>query len=406
MKLTVKDLFDIPIFKNFKLIAGAGGQNRPVCLTETLDFEFTRGIPMPRSTLFTAKSLVLTSLLFAKDDPRQILEAVKGLCDLGVSCLAYKPVIYKNLPEEVISFANANDFPILEFGGDEFFEDIIFAVSYELNDGEDIASLETDLSKILDQEASFREELKIRKKINPNFKRYIRVAAIKDSSLVSEEEITSLVKKMASLERINKKASLCKFKDAYFIFLSQDTVNEVRFKALLADIFIALEIDESKIRCGLSSILVTNDNFGKAIREAFWACNVAVLEKDTLRYYNEIGIYRLIIPEIHSKNIINYMSEYLSPLGDISISPKNGGEGDAQTQNNAELKNILLETACIYILARGDLDETASRMFCHKNTIRYRLSKLHDLLDPYCNEKEFHENLSMAIRIYMLSHFL
>ena len=100
------------------------------------------------------------------------------------------------------------------------------------------------------------------------------------------------------------------------------------------------------------------------------------------------------------------MSEYLSPLGDISISPKNGGEGDAQTQNNAELKNILLETACTYILARGDLDETASRMFCHKNTIRYRLSKLHDLLDPYCNEKEFHENLSMAIRIYMLSHFL
>lgn len=77
MKLTVKDLFDIPIFKNFKLIAGADGQDRPVCLTETLDFEFTRGIPMPRSTLFTAKSLVLTSLLFAKDDPRQILEAVK-----------------------------------------------------------------------------------------------------------------------------------------------------------------------------------------------------------------------------------------------------------------------------------------------------------------------------------------
>lgn len=406
MKLTVKDLFDIPIFKNFKLIAGADGQTRQVCLTETLDFEFTRGIPMPRSTLFTSKSLVLTSLLFAKDDPRQILEAVKGLFDLGVSCMAYKPVIYKQLPQEVVHFANENAFPILEFGGDEFFEDIIFAVSYELNDGEDIASLETDLSKILDQEASPREELKIRKKINSDFKRYIRVAAIKDNSLQSEEEITLLVKKMASLERINKKASLCKFKDSYFIFLSQETPNEVRFKALLTDIFIALEIDESKIRCGLSSVLSTSDNFGKVIREAFWACNVAVLESDTLRYYNEIGIYRLIIPEIHSKNLINYMSEYLSPLGDVSVVSKGLHEYDNNIFDNGASKNILLETACTYILARGDLDETASRMFCHKNTIRYRLSKLHDLLDPYCNEKEFHENLSMAIRIYMLSHFL
>ena len=406
MKLTVKDLFDIPIFKNFKLIAGADGQDRPVCLTETLDFEFTRGIPMPRSTLFTAKSLVLTSLLFAKDDPRQILEAVKGLYDLGVSCMAYKPVIYKNLPFEVIEFANEKNFPILEFGGDEFFEDIIFAVSYELNDGEDIASLEADLSKILEQDASPKEELKIRKEINSDFKRYIRVAAIKDHSLQSEDDIICLVKKIASLERINKKASLTKFKDSYFIFLSQDTANEARFKALLADIFIALEIDENKISCGLSSILSTNDNFGKAIREAFWACNVAVLENDTLRYYNEIGIYRLIIPEIHSKNLINYMAEYLSPLGDISAIPKVSHEYGNNISYNGDSKNTLLETACTYILARGDLDETASRMFCHKNTIRYRLSKLHDLLDPYCNEKEFQENLSMAIRIYMLSNFL
>ena len=44
MKLTVRDLFDIPIMKNFKLIAGEKGLNRPVMLTETLDFEFTKGI--------------------------------------------------------------------------------------------------------------------------------------------------------------------------------------------------------------------------------------------------------------------------------------------------------------------------------------------------------------------------
>lgn len=46
------------------------------------------------------------------------------------------------------------------------------------------------------------------------------------------------------------------------------------------------------------------------------------------------------------------------------------------------------------------------KLFCHKNTVRYRLSKLHEILDPYSNDKEFHENLSIAVRIYMLSQFL
>ena len=219
-----------------------------------------------------------------------------------------------------------------------------------------------------------------------------------------------MVGRMASLERISKKAALCKFRDTYFIFLSQDTDEIFRFRALLADIFAALSIDESKIHCGVSAVLPISEDFGKVVREAFWACNVAVMENDPARYYDDIGIYRLIIPEIHSKNILNYMREYLSPLGDVS--PVQGISGSAAQEEGLRPvpvqgeRNVLLETACVYILSKGDLDETAAKLFCHKNTVRYRLSKLHEILDPYSNDKEFHENLSIAVRIYMLSQFL
>lgn len=80
------------------------------------------------------------------------------------------------------------------------------------------------------------------------------------------------------------------------------------------------------------------------------------------------------------------MEEYLSPL----------------LNNNEDL----LSTACTYIKSRGDLDKTAEALYCHKNTIRYRLNKIHELLDPNSNEKEFNENLSIAIRIYLFSQFL
>ncbi|UZM99773.1 PucR family transcriptional regulator ligand-binding domain-containing protein [Lysinibacillus sp. MHQ-1] len=54
--------------------------------------------------------------------PEYLLNAVKSLIELGASALAYKPVIYKDLPEEVITYAEEQNFPILRFGGDEFFE--------------------------------------------------------------------------------------------------------------------------------------------------------------------------------------------------------------------------------------------------------------------------------------------
>lgn len=392
MKLTVGDLFDIPILKNFKLRAGAGGLKNEIKIMEILDFEFTKGVTMPRVTLFSENSFVLTSLLFAKDDPAQLLEAVKGLYSFNASCMAYKTVVYKELPQEVLDFADAHDFPILEFGGDEFFEDIIFAVNQELGVGENIASLERDILKILDQETTPKEEIRIKKKLNPNFKKYIRAVAISDSTIPDEAVILKMIKRWETLDRINKKASICKFKNGYFLLLSQDTKDDERFRALLADIFVMFEIDENKIHYGISSIRLSAEDFGRTLREAFWACNVAVIENTAHRSYEEIGIYRLLVPEIHSKNVQNYMSEYLSPLGDLS-------DFDAE-------KPELLNTACIYILSHGDLDETAGKLFCHKNTIRYRLSKLHQLLDPYSNEKEFQENLSIAIRIYLLTQFL
>ena len=382
MKLTVKDLFDIPICREFKLIAVSGGLSRPVNGTEILDFEFIKGASMSRNEIFIGKTLVLTSFLFAKDDPELITDAIRRLYDLNISCMAYKPVLVKSLPREALDFADSHDFPILEFGGDEFFEDIIMAIRHELEEGEDIAALEKEFAGILAEELSSREESRLCKKINSDFKRFIRAVYIKDSCHDSDESLIALVRKMSSMEKLRKKAALCKFRDGYFVFLSQDIPDSERFRALLTDVFVTLQIDKDCVRCGVSSMLPAGEHFGKTVREAFWACNIAVMEDVPVRLYSDTGIYRLLVPEIQSRNLQDYMEEYLKPLS-----------GD---------KHELLDTACTYILAHGDLEETSRRLFCHKNTVRYRLSKLHELLDPGVNDKEFHENLSMAVRIYML----
>ena len=87
MKLTVKDLFNISTFSQFKLIAGAGGLDKPVEAAEILDFEFVQGIDISRDHVFDGNSIALTSLLFAKDNPNLIIDAVKKLHELNVSCI-------------------------------------------------------------------------------------------------------------------------------------------------------------------------------------------------------------------------------------------------------------------------------------------------------------------------------
>jgi len=387
MALTVRDLMDLNIMKEFKLLAGEGGLEKPISGNgiEVLDFEFVQGAGMSRDRIFEGESLVISSLLFAKDNPLLILDAVMRLYELGCSGMAFKPVFIKALPEEVLRFADSHDFPILEFGGDEFFEDVIMQVRNELNRGNDIQEIENDMEKVLDREMTVREELKFLRRINPNLKKYISVVGVWDETR-DGEAVENLVRRHLDSDRLRRKTALCKFRRGYFIILSQDEPEESRFRALQEDLFVQLGLDHRKVKMGYSTVKLLEEEPGRAIREAFWTCIVAQLEKKEVRRYDELGIYRFIIPEINSPYMQTYMQEYLQPL---------------MQEEHAELLN----TARAYIMCSGDVVKTAERLFCHKNTVRYRLSKIQELVDPHSNDKEFYESLSIALRIHMLTRF-
>lgn len=387
MALTVRDLLDLNIMREFKLLAGAGGLEKPISGNgiEVLDFEFVQGVGLTRDRVFEGESLVISSLLFAKDNPMMILDAVMRLHELNCSGLAFKPVFIRELPEEVIRFADSHDFPILEFGGDEFFEEIIMQVRNELNRGNDMQAIENDLERVLDREMSMKEELKFLRRINPNLRKYISAVAVWDSTR-DGEAIEGLVRQHLTSDRLRRKTALCKFRRGYFIILSQDEPGESRFRALLEDLMIQLGLDHSKVKMGYSTIRQLEEEPGRVIREAFWACIVAQMERTELRRYEELGIYRFIVPEINSPYMQGYMEDYLKPI----LKEEHGD---------------LLNTARAYVLCGGDVLKTAERLFCHKNTVRYRLGKIQELVDPHSNDKEFYESLSIAMRIYMLSKF-
>lgn len=385
MAVTINDVLELDIMKGFKVVAGKKGLSNEILATEILDFEFVQeGVDYRKNKIFEGDSIVLSSLLFAKDEPDLILDAVKRLMALNVKALAYKPVFFKKLPQEALDYADDNHFVILEFGYDEYFEDVIASIK-ELVEKDQAADLtETLFEEMLERKFTAEEAEAAKDKINPLLRPEILAVCLRLEG-VGEERIREIIRKGRPDHRLSSKIFVGKCKDKLMVILSQDEQNLHRFRALMEDVKVAYGLGEETYIEGVSDICNINTGIDRMIQQAYWAEAVAEIEEESTKWYKDLGVYKLIISDIHSSSIAEYMESYLEPLFDDS-----------------EKDQELLHTAIEYILAKGDSQKTAERLFCHKNTIRYRLGKIQEKLDPSVNEREFYQNLAMAIKIYLL----
>lgn len=384
MAVTIHDVLELDIMKSFKVVAGRGGLSSEILETEILDFEFLQEGQAYREKIFDGDSIVLSSLLFAKDEPELVLDAVKRLMSLNVKALAYKPVFYKQLPQEALDYADEHDFTILEFGHDEFFEPIITSIK-ELVEKDQAADLtETLFEEMLERKFTAEEAEAAKDKINPLLRPEAMAVCLRLEG-AGEERIREIIRRGRPDQRLSSKIFVGKCKDKLMVILSQDEQNLNRFRALMEDVKVAYGLTEEIYVEGVSDIRNIGIGIDRIIQQAYWAQTVAEIEEEQSKSYKDLGVYKLIISDIHASSIAEYMETYLGPLFDDS-----------------EKEQELLHTAIEYILAKGDSQKTAERLFCHKNTIRYRLGKIQEKLDPAVNEREFYQNLAMAVKIHLL----
>jgi DNA-binding PucR family transcriptional regulator len=63
----------------------------------------------------------------------------------------------------------------------------------------------------------------------------------------------------------------------------------------------------------------------------------------------------------------------------------------------------LLNTAIVYVESEGNINTTSEKLFQHKNTIRYRIRKINELLGSNQVEGMAYETLAIAIRLYLIN---
>lgn len=386
MAVIIGDLLNMEIMQDFKIVAGSKGLSRTVSLTEILDFEFMDEGIAYRQRGFLGNSIVLTSLLFAKDKPELILQTLKKLISQDVQAMAYKPVFFEKLPQEALDYAERMKFPVLEFGRDEFFEDIIFSIRSLTEQDNILGQTEPLIREMLGRKFTEEEAADAHERMNPLLRPLVTVLFIRDKELRGNQ-INAKIRRSRPDEKLRSKTFVGKYEDLFVVILSLDDNQKERFETLLEDVLISYGLIDRELVMGLSNPRRLDDRFDEAIREAYWAQKVAEIEGDRKRYYRDLGIYQLIVSYIHTTPMRRYVQNFFAPLFD-----------------EEEKDGELLHTAIEYVLAKGDAVKAAEHLYCHKNTIRYRIGKLQEKLDPCSNEKEFYLNLAVAVKIYLLTN--
>ncbi|MGE5678313.1 MAG: PucR family transcriptional regulator [Pseudomonadota bacterium] len=378
MYITVSDALQLERFQRFKLVAGHNGLHRRIEKISLLDYEILNRI----EGQFLKNEFALSSLLGAKDDPSLIIGSVKYLVQSGVSGLAVKNIYFDRLPDEVIEYADNCDFPIFIFDNSVFFEDIITDIRDVLRDLEKGTELEYQLNSMLESNVSGEDITSLFHKTIGFFKSPFLVVYFREHAGAVNSDLLSVMEHFRSI-RSDTIKGLFRFNRGLLMVYASESCNEATYKADLA----YLGINKENYYIGRSIIFDHESSYKAAVQQAVWASRAACAEGLGEMCYQDIGVYKLIIPFFENNLYEEFLQQTLQPIIDYDHKHGTG----------------LFETARLYITYGGDIFKTAHELFQHSNTIRYRINKVRSLMGLDDSEVAFHERLSVAFRILKLN---
>lgn len=112
--MTLEELLQYDYFKDLKLIAGENGLGNNLRGSGILDYELDKDVSGKYAHRnFLPGQLVISSLLFAKNNPFILNDIVKYLVEKKVSGLIIKNVFQIPIHDFIIRYADSKNFPIL-----------------------------------------------------------------------------------------------------------------------------------------------------------------------------------------------------------------------------------------------------------------------------------------------------
>jgi sugar diacid utilization regulator len=220
------------------------------------------------------------------------------------------------------------------------------------------------------------------------FERFLKAKNLEDETSISKLKVKFRKTVQDILEKYALKVPIIE-KDDAVIFFSRCEENYMnRLDKALHEIkdVIKKKIEGISVSVGIGNPYKDLKMMKQSLNEAELAINSAKCQglDDTITRYKDIGIYGLLFSIKNKKVLENY---YLDVLGPIA-------------ENDASIKDIssiqLLET---YLNENCNITVTAEKLFLHRNTLKYRIKKIEDLLK--CDLHNFDDCIKVKMALYI-----
>lgn len=377
MSLLVSDLLQLPVARQFHLVAGENGLTRRVKHVNLLDYEYDGLTPdgISGDGLFDRDAVIVTSFLFLKDNPEKILPVVKQLKADQVSALAVKKVYFRELPREVLDYADDEALPI--FMSDlenSYSENVVVGLTEAIEDFDNSDMLESSVKKLL-KETEASERFVLAREIFKGLEGTYRMVCLKPKKKLYSVEFQHTIQRLRTIANVTVLPY-----EGRILLAVEGNDEDFQYELLMSRLNLSTNAYYSGISISDSGV----DNISEHIKESIYACDLAEKRSQDLINFKDMGVWQMLEPNKDDIWIKNYCRRAIRTLG---------GRNSAHSP--------MLDTIREYVRQDLSINAAADAMHVHKNTIRYRISKAKEMLGIE-NDLEFHFVIYLITRIYGL----
>jgi PucR family transcriptional regulator, purine catabolism regulatory protein len=404
MIVTCKSILELPHLEKMKLVAGQGSLNNVISWVHVVE------LPEVSDWVKGGELLFITGVGI-KDNRKALLKLVKDISDRKLSGLVINVGPYiKETPKEVIDLANNLDFPIFELPFEVKLIDITQIICRAIFENKlQKESMDSFMREIIFGDINITDEIINRATLYgyssnkvyvplvldiDNFSMYLKRKNIKNDQLIVniKMQIQEIVEQI--IHNHNKKCLYAIQGDAFFIMISVGKNHNKTDGTFMEDInsiaenireIVSTKINSLTVSIGIGEICSDLKDFKKVIFKAQKALEISKRcgKKNCITKYKDLGIYRLFFQMSVHNEMQSLYNETLLKLKDY----------DDKNSTN------LLETLIVYIEQNRNLGKTAETLYVHRNTMKYRIKRIEEILECNLKEDKIAFNIMLCIEV-------
>ena len=382
MNYTISDFYNT-YKENLRLLCGKGGFSRRVGSVGILDYEFLPEVSGKyRHYNFDEGQLVVSTLMYARNNPNLLADAIKDLINAGTSGLVIKDIFRIHIPDTILRYAEAKNFPVFVLETDKIYvEDIIFDVKTAIIRQSSAGNVERVLDAITNSLSNEQEVFSNAKLINPSFETQHKVYYIFQGDRMSRDSFAGRLRRYIGSPLDIPEATLAPLGRGILYITTWEHRAFLKDTAIVEAIKEELDLADASV--GISGTHYYLGELGYSIREAMYAALISDEWGDDFVNFDDLGLLRMVFPLAGDRTMQDFSSGILSPIRDFDI------------ENNGKL----METLSAWAGYGMSFPEAAKDLHQHENTLRYRMDKIAQITGLDFKKASNAQQLNMAYLI-------